>query len=155
MKAALPHMIKAGKGSIINISSLAGIRGAPGTSAYAAAKAGLNMLSQQVAVEYGPAKIRCNVVCPGAIRTPQMDEIMVRFKDVLDTENPDVEDVYAAFSTNTPLRRVGNPDEITGICNFLASDDSSFVTGAIIMVDGGAAVVDVNGLALFNAMARP
>jgi NAD(P)-dependent dehydrogenase (short-subunit alcohol dehydrogenase family) len=155
MKAALPHMIKAGKGSIINISSLAGLRGAPGTPAYAAAKAGLNMLSQQVAVEYGPAKIRCNVVCPGAIRTPQMDEIMERFTGALDMENPNVEDVYTAFSVNTPLRRVGNPDEITGICNFLASDDSSFVTGAVIAVDGGTAVVDANGLALFNAMKKP
>ena len=151
MKAALPHMIKAGKGSIINISSLAGLRGAPGTPAYAAAKAGLNMLSQQVAVEYGPARIRCNVVCPGAVRTPQMDEMMEGFKDALDMENPDIEDVYTAFSANTPLRRVGNPEEITGICIFLASDDSSFVTGAVIAVDGGTAVIDANGLALFNA----
>jgi len=154
MKASLPHMIKAGRGSIINISSLAGLRGAPGTPAYAAAKAGLNMLSQQVAVEYGPARIRCNVVCPGAIRTPQMDEVMERFTGALDIENPGVEDVYTAFSINTPLRRVGNPDEITGVCNFLASDDSSFVTGAVIAVDGGTAVVDANGLALFNAMTR-
>lgn len=64
-----------------------------------------------------------------------------------------LEDVYTGFSADTPLRRVGNPDEITGVCNFLASDDSAFVTGAVIVVDGGTAVV-VNGLALFNALGR-
>jgi NAD(P)-dependent dehydrogenase (short-subunit alcohol dehydrogenase family) len=148
MKAALPSMLKAGRGSIINISSIAGLRGTPGTCSYAAAKGGLNMLSQQVAVELGPHNIRCNVVCPGAVRTPQMDESIQGLGKALDSADTSLDAIYGILSANTPLRRVGHVSELVGICNFLASDASTFVTGAVIVVDGGASAVDVNGLTL-------
>jgi meso-butanediol dehydrogenase/(S,S)-butanediol dehydrogenase/diacetyl reductase len=115
MKASIPHMIKGGGGSIINIASLGGLRCLPGMPAYCSSKAGLIMLTKQVALDFGPANIRCNAVCP------------------------------------VPLRRTASPREITGICSYLASDDSSFMTGSVLLVDGGAAIVDVSGAALSNA----
>ena len=75
MKAAIPHMIKAGGGSIVNMSALSGIRGLPTMPAYAAAKGGLISLTTQAAIDYGPAKIRCNAVAPGPIRTEIFDEV--------------------------------------------------------------------------------
>jgi NAD(P)-dependent dehydrogenase (short-subunit alcohol dehydrogenase family) len=148
MKAALPHMIKARNGSIINISSLAGLRCIPAMPAYCSTKAGLIMLTQQAALDYGPYGIRCNVVCPGAIRTPMLEHSMSPLKEVLKT---DMDGVFTYFSSNTPLRRVASPREVTGICVYLASDESSFMTGAVLVLDGGAAIVDVNGVAVSNA----
>jgi NAD(P)-dependent dehydrogenase (short-subunit alcohol dehydrogenase family) len=155
MKAAVPHMLQAGRGSIINISSLAGIRATPGTTAYAAAKGGLNMLSQQVAVELGPHNVRCNVVCPGSIRTPQLDEAMDRFTKPNDPARSSLTSLYATLSANTPLRRIGLTSELAGICEFLASEDSSFITGAVVVVDGGVSAVDVNGVSLLQVLPPP
>jgi meso-butanediol dehydrogenase / (S,S)-butanediol dehydrogenase / diacetyl reductase len=150
MQATVLHMLKARHGSIINISSIAGLRGTPGTSAYAAAKGGLNMLTQQAAVELGPQNIRCNVVCPGAVRTPQLDEAMARLRDENEPRRASLEAIYQMLSANTPLRRVATTSELTGICTFLASDASSFINGAVIPVDGGTAAVDANGLSMFE-----
>ena len=148
MKAAIPHMIKGGGGSIINISSLGGLRCLPGMPAYCSSKAGLIMLTQQAALDYGPFKVRCNVVCPGATRTKMIEEALSPLADVLHT---DVDGVFACISSNVPLRRVATPDEVSGICSYLASDDSSFMTGSVLLLDGGAAVVDVAGASLTNA----
>ncbi|MFC1884606.1 SDR family NAD(P)-dependent oxidoreductase [Thermodesulfobacteriota bacterium] len=148
MKASIPHMIKGGGGSIINISSLGGIVCLPGMPAYCTSKAALNMLTKQTALDYGPHKVRCNSVCPGATRTEMLEEALTPLTEVLKT---DVDGVFAHMSSNAPLRRVATPEEITGICSFLASDDSSFITGAVLLVDGGAAVVDVNGASLTSA----
>ena len=148
MKASIPHMIKAGGGSVINIASLAGLRCIPGMPAYCSSKAGLIMLTQQAALDYGRSKIRCNAVCPGAIRTPMLETAMSPLKETLKT---DMDGVFTHFSSNVPLRRVALPHEVSGVCSFLASDDSSFMTGAVLTVDGGAAIVDVNGVAVSNA----
>jgi len=148
MKAAIPLIIKAGGGSVINIASLAGLRCIPAMPAYCSSKAGLIMLTQQAALDYGPSGVRCNVVCPGAIRTPMLEHTMSPLKEKLKT---DMDGVFTAFSSNTPLRRVAAPHEISGICSYLASDDSSFMTGAVLVVDGGAAIVDVNGVAVSKA----
>jgi meso-butanediol dehydrogenase / (S,S)-butanediol dehydrogenase / diacetyl reductase len=142
MKATIPHMIKAGGGSIINVASLAGLRCIPAGPAYCASKAGLIHLTKQVALDYGPQKIRCNVICPGAVRTPMLEGGMSNLKDVLHT---DMEGAGAYFVSCSPLRRVAEPSEIAGICSFLAGDDSSYMTGAVLVADGGAAIVDVNG----------
>jgi NAD(P)-dependent dehydrogenase (short-subunit alcohol dehydrogenase family) len=148
MKASIPHMIKGGGGSIINISSLGGLRCLPGMPGYCTSKAALNMLTKQVALDYGPFRIRCNAVCPGATRTAMLEEALTPLGDVLHT---DVDGVFACISSNVPLRRVAAPDEITGICSYLASDDSAFMTGSVLLIDGGASVVDVSGAALSSA----
>ena len=148
MKATLPHMMKQGGGSIINISSLGGLRCLPGAPAYASSKAGLIMLSQQVALDYGPHKIRCNAVCPGATRTEMIEQALGTLKEKLGT---DLEGVFSLIMSMVPLRRMAAPGEITGICSYLASDDSTFMTGSVVLIDGGSAVVDVSGATLTHA----
>ena len=142
MKACIPHMIKAGGGSVVNVSSLAGLRCNSEMPAYCATKGGLINLTQQAALDYGPFNVRCNVVCPGATKTAMFTDNMAQFAQMLGTS---VEDIFARFMKDVPLSRVARPDEMAGICAFLASDDSSFLSGTAIPVDGGAAVVDVPG----------
>ncbi|MCL5735640.1 MAG: SDR family oxidoreductase [Actinobacteria bacterium] len=139
MKEALPYMIEAGGGCIVNISSLAGVRCVPGSPAYCATKAGLIHLTKQVALDYGKDKIRCNVICPGPIKTRMLDSVLTPMADALNT---DLDDVYGRMPKNVPLRRVAMPSEVAGVVAFLAGDDSSFVTGTTIMVDGGTHIVD-------------
>jgi len=145
MKAAIPHMIEAGGGSIVNVSSVAGLLGVPGQPAYCASKGGLISLSKQVAVDYGVNKVRCNVVCPASTKTEMLVGNMTSFAEICGLE---VESVLTAFCQDTPLRRVAGPEELAGLCSFLASDDAGFVTTAVIPVDGGATAVDVSGAAL-------
>ncbi len=145
MKASIPHMIESGGGSVINISSVAGIRSIPAMPAYCASKGGLISLTQQVALDYGPLKVRCNVVCPGGVRTAMIEGAMGPFAKALGT---DVGGVFDFFSKDVPLRRLASPDEISGLCSYLASDDSSFMTGAVLVIDGGTAIVDVSGAAV-------
>ena len=145
MKAVIPSMIEGGGGSIINVSSLSAIRFMAGRAAYTSAKGGLVSLSQQIAVEYGPVGIRCNVICPGAIRTPLFEHNM---RPLAESVGKDVEWVYDKFTAFSPLRRIGRPEEIASICSFLASDDSSLMTGGVLIADGGTSVVDANGAAM-------
>jgi meso-butanediol dehydrogenase/(S,S)-butanediol dehydrogenase/diacetyl reductase len=151
MKASIPPMIRGGGGSIINIASLGGLRCLPGMPAYCASKAGLIALTQQVALDFGPAKIRCNAVCPGGTRTAMLEKSLSPLAEVLKT---DLDGVFRTVSSMVPLRRTASPSEIAGICSYLASDDSTFMTGAVLLVDGGAAIVDVAGAALTNAGVR-
>jgi NAD(P)-dependent dehydrogenase (short-subunit alcohol dehydrogenase family) len=148
MKAAIPHMIKNGGGSIINISSLAGIRCIPAMPAYTSSKAGLIGLSQATALDYGAQKIRVNVVCPGPIRTEMLEHSMAGLAEGLNT------DIAGALNTMTrfiPLHRPAMPDEVSGAVVFLASDDASFMTGTTLVVDGGACIVDPCGSAVASA----
>ncbi len=148
MKIAIPYMKKIGGGSIINIASLAGVRCIPAMPAYCSSKAGLIMLTQQAALDYGSFKIRCNVVCPGGTRTTMIENSMAGLAKKL---NKDLDGTFEYFSKNVPLRRVCYPSEIAGTCVYLAGEDSSFVTGSILMVDGGAAIVDISGAAVTDA----
>ena len=148
MKASIPYMIKGGGGSIINVSSLGGLRCLPGMSAYCTSKAALIMLTKQAALDYGPFKVRCNAVCPGATRTAMLEEAL---RPLTETLRTDVDGVFACISSNVPLRRVAAPEEVSGVCSYLASDDSSFMTGSVLLLDGGASVVDVSGAALSSA----
>ena len=150
MKACIPHMIKAGGGSVVNISSLAGLRCISENPGFCATKGGLINLTQQAALDYGRYNVRCNVVCPGATKTAMFTENMEAFAQMVGTN---VEDIFARFMKDVPLSRVALPDEMAGICAFLASDDSSFLTAAAIPVDGGAAVVDVSG-AVISSIVR-
>jgi meso-butanediol dehydrogenase / (S,S)-butanediol dehydrogenase / diacetyl reductase len=148
MKAVIPHMQRAGGGSIINIASLAGLRCIPAMPAYCSSKAGLIMLTQQAALDYGAAKIRVNAVCPGAMRTHMLENSM---KGLAATLKTDIDGALSHMTQYSPLKRVGLPEEMTGICVYLASNESSFMTGAVLTIDGGASIVDVNGAAVSSA----
>jgi len=148
MKEAIPGMIEAGGGSVINIASLGGLRCIPHTPAYCVTKAALIMLTQQAALDYGPDKVRCNVVCPGGVKTDLSAKMVGPLAEVLGT---DLDGGYQYFAKDVPLKRVADPAEIAGLCSYLASDDSSFMTGAALVIDGGAAVVDVQGAGVANA----
>ncbi len=151
MRAAIPHMIEAGGGSIVNISSLAGLVNPQGLPAYCASKGGLISLSKQVAVDYGVSSVRCNVICPGATMTEMFVGSMVPFAEACGVK---IEEVFGTFARDIPLRRLSGPHEMAGLCSFLASDDASFLTAAVIPVDGGAGVVDVSGAAINQMAAR-
>lgn len=144
MRAAIPRMIEAGGGSIVNIASVGGLRCIPEGAAYCASKAGLIMLSRQVALDYGPKGIRSNAVCPGWVRTPMSDEEMDELASHIGTDR---EGAFAKVVEEVPLRRVARPEEIAGACLYLAGDESAFMTGAVLVVDGGSAVVDVGTMA--------
>ena len=151
MKTSIPHMLKAGGGSIINIASVGGLRCLPGMPAYCSSKAGLIMLTQQAALDYGPQNIRCNVVCPGGVKTDMVEKEFGQFGKMLGMET---DDYFGLISAELPLKRFGRPDEISGLCTFLASDDSSFMTGAVLVIDGGTAVVDVVGASIMSSLKR-
>lgn len=130
-RAALPHMLAGEGGSIINTASTLGLIGSEGYAAYGAAKAGLVLLTQQIAVEYGPS-VRANVIAPGSIDTP-------RFRKVLD-KTPGAADFVEGLKKNIPVRRLGTAEDVAAIALFLASDMSSYITGAILPADGGLVV---------------
>ena len=151
IKASIPNMLKENGGSIINIASLGGMRCLPGFPAYCTSKAGLIMLTKQVALDYGRYNIRCNVVCPGGVITDMTAKDFGQFGKMLNMDN---DTFFPLISSETPLRRFAKASEIAGLCTYLASDDASFMTGASIPIDGGANVVDVVGASIVGALRR-
>lgn len=130
-KFGVEALRRAGGGSIINVSSTLGIRGGARFPAYCASKAAVRLLTKSVALRCAEAgwKIRCNSIHPGATETPIMDPYIA--------SGPSREKVISDFASKHPMGRVGQPDEIMHLAVFLASDESSFITGAEIPVDGG------------------
>jgi meso-butanediol dehydrogenase/(S,S)-butanediol dehydrogenase/diacetyl reductase len=124
-RKVLPQMITQGSGSIIHISSILGMIAVPGTSAYNASKGALNQFSKSIAVEYGAQGIRSNAICPGMIETEMTEEL--RSDTALMQE----------FLKGYPLGRFGKPEEVAQACLFLASDESAFITGTTLPIDGG------------------
>lgn len=139
-RAAMPELVRT-KGSIVTISSDAGLRVAPRSAAYCTAKAGLIMLTQSIALDYGPLGVRANCICPGWIRTPMADGEMDELAQLRGTDR---EGAYELVATPVPLRRPGLPDEIASAVAWLASDGAGFTTGAVIAIDGGNTVVDAS-----------
>lgn len=124
IKCVLPHMQKNSGGSIVNIGSMASCGGDLGATAYSCAKAGVDMLTSSVALQYGKENIRCNCVRPGLIVTPQNEAVVS-------------EQLRQIFLSNIEVNRYGCPEDIGHACVFFGSDESAFVTGQIINVDGG------------------
>ncbi len=128
-KAALQHMIQRASGVIIHNSSGWGIAGGDSAVAYCASKGGVGLLTKAMAIDHGRQGIRVNCICPGDVNTPMLPEdARMRGQKWED---------YLAGCANRPMGRIGTPDEIAKAALFLASDDSSFMTGAALVVDGG------------------
>lgn len=144
VRAALPELLARGTGSIVLVSSVSGLVAGPSSAAYDTSKAALLGLARSLAVDYGPRGIRANAVCPGWVVTPMGDESM----DQLAAERGLTRDeAYAAATAQVPLRRPATAEEIAACCLFLASDESSIVTGTALIADGGGTAVDVGELA--------
>ena len=124
IKTVIPYMQKNKKGSIVNIGSMASTGGDLGATAYACAKAGIDMLTSCVALQYGKDNIRCNCVRPGLIVTPQNEAYVA-------------DELKEIFLSNIEVNRYGCPEDIGHMCVFFGSDESEYVTGQIINVDGG------------------
>ena len=123
MKFAVPVMRQRGGGSIVNISSVAGLTGSTGSTAYHGTKGAVRLLTKAAAVQYGPNQIRVNSVHPGIIATQMIDIVPKQQRE--------------RFTNFVPLRREGTAEDVARVVLFLASDDASYVTGAEFVVDGG------------------
>lgn len=128
-KYALPALRAAGGGSIINIASVASFVGFKADTAYCTSKGGVLMLTRQMALDHAHENIRVNAICPGFIRTSQLEQYLNQLP------NPAAE--RAVVEGYHPMERIGEPEEVAGAAVFLASDEASFVTGADLAVDGG------------------
>jgi len=128
-RAAIPVMQQQKTGVIINIASELGLVGEAGVAAYCASKGGVVMLSKALAIDHGPQGIRVNCLCPGPVTTQLLEDVFA--------SSDDPAAMREAFESQTVLKRLGRPEEIAAAAVFLASDDSSFMAGADLVVDGG------------------
>ncbi len=129
---AIPAIIKSGGGAIINMGSIGGLVAVKEYSAYGASKAAVIQLTKSMATDYAPYNIRVNCICPGPIDTPMLDRACERLKGT-----GSADDVRRAYASFTMLKRCGKPEEIASCALFLASDESSYVTGHALVADGG------------------
>ena len=138
LRAFLPGMIEKGGGSIINISSaVSSIRGVPNRYAYGASKAAIIGLTKAVAADFIKQGLRVNAICPGTIQSPSLDQ---RIRDVARQTGRTLDEVRKGFVDRQPLGRLGTPQEVAALAVFLASDESSYITGQPHLVDGGMAL---------------
>ena len=129
-RAFLPAMLQAGKGSIINMSSAASsVKAAPNRFVYGSTKAAVIGLTKAIAIDFIRQGIRCNAICPGTVQSPSLDQRIAA--------QGDVKTVYAEFVARQPMGRIGSPEEIAALAVYLASDESSYTTGQVHIIDGG------------------
>jgi 2-keto-3-deoxy-L-fuconate dehydrogenase len=130
IRAFLPAMLASGGGSIVNMSSVASsIKGVPGRFAYGATKAAVIGLTKAVAADFVGQGVRCNAICPGTVETPSLNQRLA--------DTGDYEAARQAFTARQPMGRLGKPEELAQLALYLASDESSFTTGQIHIIDGG------------------
>jgi NAD(P)-dependent dehydrogenase (short-subunit alcohol dehydrogenase family) len=129
-RAVLPHLLSRGGGAVVNVASLTALRPIPDRAGYAAAKGAVIAFTRQLALEYGPAGVTANTVCPGAVRTPLL---AARFD-----REPSVE---RDLLDRIPLRRTGEPAELAALIEFLVSGGCGYLTGQTLTVDGGLSLV--------------
>ena len=134
IKAFLPGMIEKGGGSIINTSSVAGLKGVPNRFLYSVTKAAVVGLTKAVAVDFIRQKVRCNAICPGTVESPSLNG---RIAAQAQLEGKTEAEVREAFVARQPMGRLGLPSEIAALAVYLASDESGFTTGQIHIIDGG------------------
>jgi 2-keto-3-deoxy-L-fuconate dehydrogenase len=130
-RAVCPMMIERKRGSIINMSSVASsVRGVPNRFAYSVTKAAVIGLTKAIAADFVGHGIRCNAICPGTVKTPSLAERVA-------ANGGDIDEVWKSYEARQPMGRLGDPQEIAALAVYLASDESSFTTGAIHVIDGG------------------
>ena len=130
-KITIPRMVSDGSGVIINMASVASsVKGIPNRFVYGTSKAAVIGLTKAIAADFVSQGIRCNAICPGTVETPSLNERMV-------AQGGDLEQVRSAFVARQPMGRIGTPAEIANLAVYLASDESSYTTGAVFAIDGG------------------
>jgi 2-keto-3-deoxy-L-fuconate dehydrogenase len=130
-RSALTGMVARRRGSIINMSSVASsVKGVPNRFAYSATKAAVVGLTKSIAADFVGQGVRCNAICPGTVKTPSLADRVAAIGG-----NPD--EVWRGFVERQPMRRLGDPEEIAALAVYLASDESSFTTGQVHVIDGG------------------
>jgi 2-keto-3-deoxy-L-fuconate dehydrogenase len=129
LRAYLPLMLEKGSGSIINMSSVAGLKGVAARCAYSASKAALVGLNKSVAADYVARGIRCNAICPGTVESPSLEERM--------RAQGDYDKARQEFIARQPMGRLGKPEEIAALVVYLASDAAAYTTGQLHIIDGG------------------
>jgi 2-keto-3-deoxy-L-fuconate dehydrogenase len=131
IRAFLPAMLEKGKGSIVNMASVASsVKGVPNRFVYSASKAAVIGLTKSVAADFVAKGIRCNAICPGTVQSPSLDQRMAAL-------GGDPAEVRRSFAQRQPMGRIAQPEEIAHLAVYLAADESSFTTGAIHVIDGG------------------
>lgn len=148
-RAALPSLVESA-GQVVIVSSLAGLFAGPNVAGYTVAKHALIGLTRSIARDYGPSGVRANAVCPGWVRTPMGDGMMDQLAATAELSGGR-EEAYQRATAEIPLRRPADPAEIAAIVKFLGSPESSYITGAVLVADGGAHAVDLPTLAFERA----
>ena len=134
-RAFLPGMLSAGRGSIVNMASIASsVRGVANRFVYTTSKAAVVGLTKAIAVDYVRQGIRCNAICPGTVQSPSLDG---RMQAQQDKAQGGIEEIRREFVARQPMGRLGQPEEVANLAVYLASDESSFTTGQTHVIDGG------------------
>lgn len=150
-RACLPSLL-ARRGNMVLVGSIASLVAGPGVCGYTVAKHALLGLMRSLARDYGPHGVRVNALCPGWVRTPMADAEM---QPLMQHHGESLDAAYARVTAEVPLRRPATADEIAGLCQFLASEAAAIVTGACLVADGGASVVDLPTLAFERMENQP
>jgi 3-oxoacyl-[acyl-carrier protein] reductase len=139
-KEVIPAMIKEGGGSIVNVSSGGGLRGYVGGTAYSASKAAVIMLTKVLAMEHGKDKIRANCICPGSVHSEMFDGGIKNFQKKMAEQGkpgPSASQIMENIARGIPLGRIGEPGDVANLALFLSLDEASFISGSVIVIDGG------------------